>query len=60
MHNSDDSDEESAVVRKEKRLTKGKLFQKTNSKSHNKFSGFNVAVHILDSDDCSPCYRWCR
>jgi hypothetical protein len=36
---ADDSDEESAVVRKEKKLTKGKLFQKTNSKAHDKSSG---------------------
>ena len=35
----DDSDDESAVVRKEKRLTMGKLFQKTNSKAHDKSSG---------------------
>ena len=36
---ADDSDEESAVVRKEKKLAKGKLFQKTNSKAHDKSSG---------------------
>ena len=39
---ADDSDEESAVVRKEKKLTKGKLFQKTNSKAHNKPSGTTI------------------
>ena len=34
-----DSDEDTAVVRKEKRLNKGKLFQKTSSKTHQKSAG---------------------
>lgn len=36
---ADDSDEESAVVRKEKRVAWGKVIQKTSSKTHEKASG---------------------
>ena len=36
---ADDSDEESAVVRKEKRVAWGKVIQKTSTKSHEKASG---------------------
>ena len=40
-----DSDEDTAVVRKEKRLNKGKLFQKTSSKTHQKSAGMWLASY---------------
>ena len=54
---ADDSDEESAVVRKEKKLTKGKLFQKPNSKAHNKSSGTRLVGDHVSYISCS-C-EWC-
>lgn len=44
---ADDSDEESAVVRKEKRVARGKLIQKTNTKTHEKTSGSSSSLLIL-------------
>ena len=40
---ADDSDEESAVVRKEKKVAWGKVIQKTSSKAHEKASGSYIA-----------------
>ena len=57
---TDDSDEESAVVRREKRVAKSKLFQQTSSKSKGKTSGKCVymytcaSLHILGV--CAVCF----